>query len=299
MKAWLYKDFWWWFSGWVLLLVISLFIYSYNADIGGMLLKFSGTILVALLTAMAAFDHMNTNERRKTAREHYIDFSGLLVALDERYQNVMTLRENYKELFDKDAFMRGLTPPFSIIRDVNKAPDLHKLNFLKKKYQHIGIGDLSSLRQSAFNTANINTILSNYDYLMKIVGVRNDIYKASISDIIDQYYSGNGSTYISAETLCKNGLSYARLTNFLMITEQIMSLTDGLYHELRNAIDELNEGCKQVLDSEIAKENFGYPNLKYSFENDELQYKELSIVEMQKMHQRTYSSNRDYRQRFF
>ncbi|EJX1244688.1 hypothetical protein [Vibrio alginolyticus] len=299
MKAWLYRDFKWWFSGWLFLFICSGFIYSHDADIGRMLLQFVGTLLVALLTAMAAFDHMNTNEKRKIAREQYQNYSYLLSALDERYQNIITMRDLYAPLFDVDSYMRGLTPPYLYKRDVSSAPALHTLNFLMKQYTSRSFNDWESVKHSGFNTGQISKLFSDYDYIVKLVDRRNEIFKSRILDTLDRYYSGNGVTQISAANLSQHGLPYAQLTNFLMLTEQIMEMTDTLYHQLRLAIEDLNKGRKQVLDSEIAQENFGFPVMKYSFEDDGLHYKPLSNKEMLKMSQRDYYSHRDYRQRFF
>ncbi|MFV8411316.1 hypothetical protein [Vibrio owensii] len=299
MKAWLYKDFWWWFSGWVILLITSLFVYSYNEDLGSLLLRFTGTIIVALLTAMAAFDHMNTNERKKQAREQYLSYSSLLYALDARYQNVRMLREQYVNLFEYDNFLRGISPPYSIMRAVGKAPELTNLSFLKKAYTGLSMEDCNSVQNSAFNIPNLNSLFSNYDYLIVLIERRNEIFEKNFVGTLDKYYMGNGEVGVSQKALKDSGILYSELAKFLMLTESIMAILDALYYEIPKVIDELNDGCKDVLDSEIAKENYGYPTLRYPYGNDGVHYRALSIVEMQKMHQRTYSSNRDYRQRFF
>lgn len=280
-------------------MIISICFYTYDASVGSLLLSFTSTILVALLTAMAAFDHMNTNEKRKVARENYQDYWALLSSLDERYQNVMTLRDNFKNLFYRDSFSRGLTPPYLIVRDVTSAPDTARLNFLKKCFNGNGEDNLPEMRDSAFNTANIRTLLSNYDYLIALIHERNNTFKEKILNTLNDHYSGDGQTTISAKTLKRAGISYPQLTNFLMLTESLMRLTDELYHGLRKGIDELNDGCKSVLDSEIAKEHYGYPAMKYVFEDDNVFYQPLSESQMAIMSQRDYYSHLDYSQRFF
>ncbi|KJY68407.1 hypothetical protein TW78_21500 [Vibrio coralliilyticus] len=298
MKAWLYKDFKWWFTGWLALLISALFLYSYNKELGEVLLRFTGTILVALLTAMAAFDHMNTNERRKMARDQYEAYSALLNALNERYQNIMMIREHYKLILTRDSFMRGLEPPYLLQRDVSSAPELHRLDFLRNHYRGTAV-DMNVLGASAFNVPNIGRVLSDHDYVMTLVEKRNKEFEGSFRDKLDTYYRGNGVIAVSVDKLCDSGISYPQLTNFLRLTELTMQITDKLYHDLRQMIDELNKGCKSVLDSEIAKENSGYPTMEYNFVNDDIHYQKLSPNEQEKMARKGFNSHLDFSQKFF
>lgn len=299
MKAWLYRDFKFWFTGWFVLLICSLFVYAYNNEFGVILLRFVGTMIIALLTAMAAFDHMDTNEKKKLAREQYLNYSALIVSLDERYQNIMCFRETYKGLFNQNRFVRGIEPPFFLVRGVSEPPNMSKFDFLKSHYNDSIESNINSYQSSVFNAPYLSKLFSDFDYLVQLIDRRNEIHDTKICKALDLNYSGDGQTHLRRDELYKLSIPYVELTRFLMLSEQIMKLTDDLYHCYRSAIDELGEHAKTVLDSEIAKENSGYPAIHYNFENDHTFYVELSQEQMSEMSERDYYSRKDYTQRFF
>jgi hypothetical protein len=250
---------------------------------------------------MAAFDHMNTNERKKLAREEYLRFSSLLSALDERYQFLITLRASFSELHAEDEFARGLAPPFIIIPEQNSTIDTTSLNFLlRAQPSKMNEADINRIKHSAFNTANIRMLSGNFDYLLLLLKSRNDLYREIIQSTLDQHYTGHGFTEVSLRAFKHNNIPYARFTNFLHLTEQIVELADTLYTEYRGAIDELSKNSKLVIDEAIAKENYGYPSMHYDFENEtDNPYIPLSITQLKLLGQRDYPNSVDYRQKFF
>ena len=84
-KSFLYNNFWLWFTAWIGLLIVSLCLFIHEVEIGKFLLSFTGTILIALLTAMAAFNNMDINEQKKRARDEYLAYIDLLQLICERY----------------------------------------------------------------------------------------------------------------------------------------------------------------------------------------------------------------------
>jgi glucan phosphoethanolaminetransferase (alkaline phosphatase superfamily) len=115
-KNFLSAEFWLWFPCWWLLFVVSLFVNVYYENIGISLIRFSLTLLIALLTTMAAFNNMDANERKKQMRDDFRAFSNLLIILQRNYFSIYNLRKHMDKAINLKPFIRSIQIAYLLVK---------------------------------------------------------------------------------------------------------------------------------------------------------------------------------------
>lgn len=233
-------------------------------------------MLIALLTAMAAFNNMDVNEQKKRAREEYLAYINLLQIICERYYLLRGLIGHSNRNNHIDWFFRGIVTPYIIPVTDFKAADFGQFYFLSRKMtgMHI-VGNEVEEQFQAFNTVYYTQLEGNLKAILNSINRRNDLYEEKIFPVLTKLkYLGEGSHSIQANDF-ENDLSFFEFTNFLQFSEEINKQLCELIQDYRKVTDALANGARELFDEEILAENGGFTSVHFP-EEDQPAYIPLS-----------------------
>lgn len=270
------KNFWLWFLPWNVLLIFSLCLLWHGFELAKYLLSFTGTILIALLTAMAAFNNIDVNEQKKRAREEYLAYVNLLQVICERYYLlrgliVLSNRNNHMDCFFRGVFTPYITP----VTDF-KGTDFGQFYFLSRKItkKHI-VGNEVEEQFQAFNTVYYTQLEGNFKAILNSINRRNDLYEDKIFPVLTKVkYLGKGTHSIRSNDF-ENDLSFFEFTNFLQYSEEINEQLCELMQDYKKVSDALANEARELFDEEILAENGGFTSIYFPKE-ERLIYTSLS-----------------------
>ncbi|MEZ9444597.1 hypothetical protein AB4180_16120, partial [Vibrio sp. 10N.286.49.C3] len=179
------QNFWLWFVPWNGLFIFSLCLLLNDVELGKFLLSFAGTSLIALLTAMAAFNNMDVNEKKKRARDEYLAYVDLLQIVCERYYLLRNLIGHSNRNNHIDWFCRGLFTPYIVPVTDFKSADFGRFYFLSRKMtdKHT-VGTEVEESQQAFNTVYYTQLEGNLKAILSSIQRRNDLYERKIFPVL-------------------------------------------------------------------------------------------------------------------
>ena len=181
----LIQNFWLWFLPWNGLFIFSLYLFLNDIELGKFLLSFAGTSLIALLTAMAAFNNMDVNEQKKRARDEYLAYVDLLQIVCERYYLLRNLIGHSNRNTQMDWFCRELFTPYIVSVTDFKSADFGRFYFLSRKMtgKHT-VGKEVEENLQAFNTVYYTQLEGNLKAILNSIQRRNDLYEEKILPVL-------------------------------------------------------------------------------------------------------------------
>lgn len=282
------ENFWLWFTLWIGLLIFSLCLVSHDVELSKLLLSFTGTILIALLTAMAAFNNMDVNEKKKRAREEYLAYIDLLQIICERYYLLRNLIGHSNKHTHVDWFCRSIFTPYIVPVTDYKSADFGRFYFLSRKMtgKHV-IGNQVEKKHQAFNTVYYTQLEGNLKAILNSIQRRNDLYEKQIFPVLTKLkYLGQGTHSIQANDF-ENHLSYFEFTNFLQFSEEINKTLCDLIQDYKAVSESLAEGARELFDEEILSENGGFTSVHFP-EEEQHKYQPLSQVQLKLLNASDY-----------
>ncbi|MEZ9843601.1 MULTISPECIES: hypothetical protein [unclassified Vibrio] len=290
------QNFWLWFVPWNGLFIFSLCLLLNDVELGKFLLSFAGTSLIALLTAMAAFNNMDVNEKKKRARDEYLAYVDLLQIVCERYYLLRNLIGHSNRNNHIDWFCRGLFTPYIVPVTDFKSADFGRFYFLSRKMtdKHT-VGTEVEESQQAFNTVYYTQLEGNLKAILSSIQRRNDLYERKIFPVLTTLkYIGQGSHSIQANDF-ENDLSYFEFTNFLQFSEEINKHLCELIQDYKKIAETLANEARELFDEEILAENGGFTSVHFPEEKQPV-YIPLSEQQLTLLNASNYPS-RSYRDR--
>lgn len=288
------QNFWLWFLPWNGLLILSLCLFLNDIELGKFLLSFVGTSLIALLTAMAAFNNMDVNEQKKRAREEYLAYFDLLQIICERYYLLRNLIGHTNRYNHLDWFCRSLFTPYIVPAADLKNADFGRFYFLSRKMKgKHSVGNEVDESLQAFNTVYYTQLEGNIKAILKSVERRNELYEQQIFPVLKTLkYQGQGFHNVSVNDF-EGSLSFFELTNFLQFSEDISKHLCELSQDYKGLAETLASEARELFDEEIIAENGGFTSLHFPEESQSV-YVPLSEQQLALLNSPKYPS-RNYR----
>lgn len=288
-RSFLDQNFGLWFSFWCLGFLISIVLFSHDYDIGGYLLSFCSALLIALLTAMAAFNNIDINERKKRAREELYSYGQLLQIIAERYYLVRGIVTHSNAGMNRDWFCRGINLPYIAVDTALDSVDYSKYNFLSRKLSEQFVkGTPVPEKLQPFNIVYLTQTETSLRALLQVIDRRNTLLDSTINPIISKCeYIGRGVVNAKPHNFSTE-MSYFEFTNFLQLTEGMVRQMKGLMRDYKMIAECLSEGARELFDEALIKESGGLPELFMPDENELLEYVELSEEQLKYLFSNRY-----------
>lgn len=264
-------------------------LFSYDYDLGGYLLSFCSALLIALLTAMAAFNNIDINERKKRAREELLSYGQLLQIIAERYYLVRGIVIHSNAGMNRDWFCRGINLPYIAVDTALDSVDYSKYNFLSRKLSGQFVkGTPVQEKLQPFNIVYLTQVETSLRALLQVIDRRNTLLDSTINPIISKCeYIGGGVVNAKPHNFSTE-MSYFEFTNFLQLTEEMVRQMKGLMRDYKMIAECLSEGARELFDDTLIKESGGLPELFMPDENELLEYVELSEEQLKYLFSNRY-----------
>ncbi|HCH1153239.1 TPA: hypothetical protein NKP66_004614 [Vibrio parahaemolyticus] len=287
-KNFLSAHFWLWFVPWIGLLIFSLCLFLHEYEIGKYLLSFCGTSIIALLTAMAAFNNMDINEQKKRARDEYLAYVELLQIITERYYILRDLIGHSNRNNHVDVFFRGVYTPYIIPVKSLKQPDFGRFYFLSRKLsgKH-KVGEEVAENLQAFNIVYYTQLERNLNSILHSIERKNELYETEILPVLSKLeYLGSGTPSVQPKNF-SGKLSFLEFTNFLQLSEDLNNHLCILVRDYLNLANCLNKEARDLFDDEIINENGGFTTLNLP-DDDSFNYVPLSKAQLSILNGKDY-----------
>jgi hypothetical protein len=288
-----------WFSFWFTATLISSLVYLFGEKkgLGLLLLQLLGTLLIALLTAMAAFNNMDINEKKKRAREEYDALRYFLHCQIQRFNVLSQLYRTIEVSMKSPSFSRGLAIPYILIDFDTDPINFNDINYFGTCIKNGAKENAQPLPEyQCVNIAYLSAFELGYKSLLKMVRNRNEIMKAKIMPVTNLNYIGAGKCEFPINAF-KKSMPFAEFSNFLHISEEIMSAVEWTLVDLKAIIEGVSDKAEELVSKEIALENGGYPRftLPNWKDNNDSSYVELTSEELVKFNSEDYPVSKNYR----
>ena len=247
-------------------------------------------MLIAMLTAMAAFENMNVNEHRKQARDEYKDYLQYRNCLSQRFHYLLQIHKHIKNTNKQDNYSRTFVVPQILIPPICDSIEFSKLSFLSKAS---GKADKLEAMQ-CFDLNFVIQLESNFQSIQGLLKARDKIFEnPKFIKIIESKYQGDGCSSVLGNDF-RESFGYLTFSNFLLHGESLLETTDKTLWIINELVKELNLKWELVLDKAIADENGGFKrmNLPIPYIDDEnqtpLKYNKLTKDEQAKLNFKDY-----------
>lgn len=276
-SSFLFRNFFLWFFSWLFLFVLA--IHNESEVFKTLLIG----VLLTCIAAMAAFDNMDMNEKKKKAREDIDNYMELIEIISTRYFSIKKICEMCNRETNIDhRYTRGLRIPELHVPTMYSDIKFSKYGFIVKGMSKFSFDDDEDIKY-ALDLMNYINIESSYRNLISSIALRNQQHRDIIDRLNDKGEYQGADFFMYSAREYSSVMSFYEFSSYLKQTERIIIDMNYLIEDYKRITMGLKFCIDKLFDNEVAKEYGGIFEVPLYEDLIEFKYVNLSEQELLKL----------------
>lgn len=230
------------------------------STLGGYLVRFTSTALIALLAARMALNNMNKNEQMKREREEYHAYNALQMSLGQLLSSIRIVQKlvrktGVNEVTTFDRATRIPEVPLSMFNYDKVA--MNQFYYLSRAAQKVDESERSKLVD--IDALNLNEVFSNFEQLKWLFECHHQyMHQPELKEYIASHYLGNSSYQITWNEI-NEVVPFSEFSGMLTNGEEILSQLCTLDDRLVRTLQAFHNNCRLIISEDAINEDMGVP----------------------------------------